>query len=93
MGMCFSEGSVAVRWPGGPEMRGLMGGGGLNGAFVGGGDSRGHGWSADRLLAASTPRASSPRRPNDVTCGPTTKDGLTVLRVSTFKSARWCRAD
>ena len=85
MGMAFGGFGGGEGGPGGPGMRGLMGGG-LDGAFVGG-DSRGRGSErgpfaggidASCVFAAST---------GDVTCGPTTKDGLTVLRVSTFKSA------
>ena len=85
MGMAFGGFGGGDGGAGGPGLGGLMGGG-LDGAFVGG-DSRGRGSErgpfaggidASCVFAAST---------GDVTCGPTTKNGLTVLRVSTFKSA------
>ena len=85
LGMAFGGFGGGDGGAGGPGMGGLMGGG-LDGAFVGG-DSRGRGSErgpfaggidASCVFAAST---------GDVTCGPTTRNGLTVLRVSTFKSA------
>jgi hypothetical protein len=69
---------------GGPGL-GFMGGG-LGDAFVGGdGLGRGHergpfrsGLDATCTFAAST---------GDVTCGPTTRNGLTITRIHTFRNA------
>ena len=69
---------------GGPGL-GLMGGG-LGGAFIGGdGAGRGHergpfrsGLDSTCVYAAST---------GNVTCGPTTRNGLTITRIHSFKTA------
>jgi len=72
--------------PDGTDRGGGFMGGGLGGAFFGGIDSgRGHergpfrsGLDATCVFAAST---------GDVTCGSTTRNGLTVTRVYTFRNA------
>lgn len=85
LGMAFGGFGGGSGGPGGPGMGGLMGGG-LDGAFVGG-DSRGRGSERGPFAGGIDSSCVFAAATGDVTCGPTTRNGLTVLRVSTFKTA------
>lgn len=71
--------------PGGPGMRGIMGGG-LDGNFLG---AVGFGRGPDRGPFASrdTTGCTFSSATGDITCGPYTRSGLTVTRVLTYKNA------
>ncbi len=71
--------------PGGPGMKGLMGGG-MDGAFVGG-DTRGRGSERGPFAGGIDDSCVFSATTGDVTCGPTTRNGLTITRISTFKTA------
>ncbi|MCC6244540.1 MAG: hypothetical protein IT353_16980 [Gemmatimonadaceae bacterium] len=71
--------------PGGPGMRGIMGGG-LDGNFLG---AVGFGRGPDRgpFAARDTTGCTFSAATGDITCGPYTRGGLTVTRVLTYKNA------
>lgn len=85
LGMAFGGFGGGDGGPGGPGMHGLMGGG-MDGAFVGG-ESRGRGSERGPFAGGIDATCTYAASTGDVTCGPNTRDGLTVLRVSTFKTA------
>ncbi len=78
----FAGGDGGVR---GPGSGGLMGGG-MDGAFVGG-DARGRGSERGPFAGGIDDSCVFSAASGDVTCGPTVRNGLTVTRVSTFKTA------
>ncbi len=70
--------------PRGPGMRGLMGGG-MDGAFVGG-EVRGRGHERGPFAGGLDSACVFAASTDDVTCAPTTRNGLTVSRINTFKT-------
>ncbi len=70
--------------PRGPGMRGLMGGG-MDGAFVGG-DIRGRGHERGLFAGGLDSTCAFSAATGDVTCGPNTRNGLTITRINTFKT-------
>lgn len=89
-GMTSFAGERGGRGPGrdGRDAGGIGGGfmgGGLGDAFAGGiGGGRGHERGPFRSGIDET--CTAPSAAGDVTCGPTTRDGLTVSRVYTFRT-------
>jgi len=85
LGMAFGGFAGGDGGVGGPGMRGLMGGG-MDGAFVGG-EARGRGHERGPFAGGIDSSCVYSAATGDVTCSPTTRSGLTVTRVSTFKTA------
>jgi hypothetical protein len=85
LGMAFGGFGGGDGGIGGPGMGGLMGGG-MDGAFVGG-ESRGRGSERGPFAGGIDDTCVFAAGTGDVTCGPTTKNGITITRISTFKTA------
>ncbi len=84
LGMAFGGFGGGDGGIGGPGMRGLMGGG-MDGAFVGG-ETHGRGSERGPFAGGIDATCVFASATGDVTCGPTTKNGVTITRISTFKT-------
>jgi len=84
LGMAFGGFGGGDGGIGGPGMGGLMGGG-MDGAFVGG-ESRGRGSERGPFAGGIDDSCVFAAATGDVTCGPTTRNGITVTRIGTFKT-------
>lgn len=85
LGMAFGGFGGGDGGMNGPGLGGLMGGG-LDGAFAGG-DSRGRGSERGPFAGGIDVSCVFAAATGDVTCGPTVRNGLSITRVSTFKTA------